>query len=451
MATHSTIMDTNSFRPSDSLALDASTRAMTERRAALLGGSYRLFYRHPVHIVRGTGAYLWDAAGTKYLDLYNNVPSVGHAHPRVVDAIARQAALVNTHTRYLHEQILDYADDLLTTLPPELDRVMFMCTGSEANDLALRVAREFTGASGFVISAEAYHGNTELTSAHSPALGSSQALDPGIKLISPPDSYRRDAPSLGEWFAREMSRAIAEMRSAGVSFAGFLADSIFSSDGVFAGEPGMLTAAIDVVHREGGVFIADEVQPGFARTGEAFWGFERHGVVPDIVTMGKPMGNGMPISAMVARADVLGAFSSRIPYFNTFGGNPVSIAAAQAVLDVVREEGLQQRALQVGAALRSALAEVALGHESIGDIRGVGQYTGLELVVDRASQAPASALALDVIEGLRSRGVLTSVAGPAGNILKLRPPLAFDMVDIDWLVTALDEVLLEARTHHPIP
>jgi 4-aminobutyrate aminotransferase-like enzyme len=442
-------MDTNSFRPSDSLGLDPSTRALTERRAAILGGSYRLFYRHPVHIVRGSGTYLWDAQGTKYLDLYNNVPSVGHAHPRVVEAITRQAALVNTHTRYLHEQILNYADDLLTTLPSELDRVMFMCTGSEANDLAIRVAREYTGASGIIVSAEAYHGNTELTSAHSPALGASQALAPTIKLISPPDSYRRDIDNLPEWFASEMRRCIAEMRSAGVTFAGFLADSIFSSDGVFAGNPGMLSAAIDVVHREGGVFIADEVQPGFARTGETFWGFDRHGVVPDIVTMGKPMGNGMPISAMVARNHVLDAFSSRVPYFNTFGGNPVSIAAAQAVLDVIREEDLQQRALQVGAALRAALAELAIQHEPIGDIRGVGQYTGVELVVDRDSRTPASAMALDVIEGLRSRGVLTSVAGPSGNILKLRPPLAFDMVDIDWLVASLDEVLIEATTHHP--
>jgi 4-aminobutyrate aminotransferase-like enzyme len=441
-AGRSTIMDTNSFRAENADALDDVTRSMTAQRSELLGASYRLFYRNPVHVVRGYGAYLWDADGNKFLDVYNNVPSVGHAHPRVVEAITRQASLLNTHTRYLHGAILAYAEDLLSTLPDEIDQVMFMCTGSEANDLAIRVAREYSGGRGIIVTSESYHGNTELTSAHSPALGSSQVVDSSARLIAPPDTYH--VADVGRWFAEEMQRVIDQMRADGIPFAGFLADSIFSSDGVFAGEPGMLAAAIDVVHANGGVYIADEVQPGFARTGDAFWGFGRHGIVPDIVTMGKPMGNGMPISAMAAKREVLEAFTLKTPYFNTFGGNPVSIAAAQAVLDVIRDEGLQSKARVVGGELREALRELATRYEVIGDVRGAGQFTGLELVTDRASKLPATSLALDVIEGMRERGVLTSVAGQGGNVLKLRPPLAFDSGDIGWLVGALDESLAEA-------
>ena len=294
-------MDSNSFRPEDADRLDPTSREMIAARTKVLGASYRLFYQRPLRLIRGSGAYVWDTDGRRYLDAYNNVPSIGHSHPRVADAVARQLRALNTHTRYLHSDILAYADDLLSTMPDEIDQVMFMCTGSEANDLAIRVARAYTGARGLIVSREAYHGNSELTSAHSPALGSGQALDPALRLIRPPDAYRVMDGDTAGWFAREMQHQIDEMTAAGITFAGFLADSIFSSDGIFAGDPGLIAAAIRAVHDNGGVFIADEVQPGFARTGEAFWGFERHGVVPDIVTMGKPMGNGMPISAMAAR------------------------------------------------------------------------------------------------------------------------------------------------------
>ncbi|WP_212638246.1 aminotransferase class III-fold pyridoxal phosphate-dependent enzyme [Agreia sp. VKM Ac-1783] len=433
-------MDGNSFRAENEGGLDESTRLMTGKRADVLGASYRLFYRNPVHLVRGAGAYLWDADGHKYLDMYNNVPSIGHAHPRVVEAVTRQMKLLNTHTRYLHDSVLAYADDVLSTLPDDIDQIMFMCTGSEANDLAIRVAREYTGGRGIIVSNEAYHGNTELTSAHSPALGSNQPQDATSRSIQAPDTYRL-GPDVGAAFAQEMQRTINRMREDGVAFAGFIADSVFSSDGVFTGNPGMLAQAIDVVHANGGVFIADEVQPGFARTGESFWGFGRHDVIPDIVTMGKPMGNGMPISGMAARRHVLEAFSTKIPYFNTFGGNPVSIAAAQAVLDVIRDEGLQDRAMTVGNEVRRGLADLAQRHEVIGDIRGSGQFTGLELVLDRSSKTPATQLALDVVEEMRNRHVLTSVAGPGGSVLKLRPPLAFASTDIDWLLSSIDAAI----------
>ena len=441
MATRSTIMDTNSFRAEHADGLDASARQLTDKRGKLLGDSYRLFYRKPVHLVRGQGQYLWDAQGEKYLDVYNNVASIGHCHPAVVQAVHEQMQQLNTHTRYLHERILDYSEDLLSTLPAEIGKAMYMCTGSEANDLAIRVARAYSGGSGIIVSREAYHGTSDLTSGASPALGSGQPLAASTRLVPAPDRYRVQAPDLGAWFATQIQHQIDDMAAHGIKFAGFMADSIFSSDGVLPGPAGYLKQAVDVVHRNGGIFIADEVQPGFARTGEAFWGFARHGVIPDIVTTGKPMGNGIPISGLLARPEVLAAFSDQIPYFNTFGGNPVSIAAAQAVLRVIREEALQQHSLQVGNQLLSELSKLAERHECVGDVRGAGLFIGFELVSDRQQQTPDKALALDVTEKLRQQRVLTSVAGPFGNVLKLRPPLAFQTQDIDWLVGALDQAL----------
>ncbi|HBH66645.1 MAG TPA: aspartate aminotransferase family protein [Erwinia persicina] len=441
MATRSTIMDTNSFRAEHADGLSADVRKLTDKRSRVLGESYRLFYRKPVHLVRGQGQYLWDAAGDKYLDVYNNVASIGHCHPAVTDAVYRQMQQLNTHTRYLHEAILDYSEQLLATAPAEIDRAMYMCTGSEANDLAIRVARAFSGGSGIIVTQESYHGTSDLTSGVSPALGSGQPLAATTRLVLPPDRYRIDAPDLGAWFAAEIQRQIDDMAAHGIKFAGFLADSIFSSDGVLPGPKGFLRQAIDVVHKNGGIFIADEVQPGFARTGEAFWGFARHGVVPDVITTGKPMGNGIPVSGLLAKSDVLAAFSDDIPYFNTFGGNPVAMAAAQAVLNVIKTEGLQEHSRVVGAKLLAELSTLKEKYACVGDVRGAGLFIGFELVKDKSSKTPDKQLALDVTEMLRENHVLTSVAGPYGNVLKLRPPLAFQASDIDWLVGALDKSL----------
>ncbi len=441
MATRSTIMDTNSFRAEHAAALDSDVRKLTEKRSRVLGESYRLFYRKPVHLVRGQGQYLWDAAGEKYLDVYNNVASIGHCHPAVTDAVCQQMNQLNTHTRYLHEAILDYSEQLLAKAPAEIDRAMYMCTGSEANDLAIRVAKAFSGGSGIIVSKEAYHGTSELTSGVSPALGSGQPLSATTRLVPPPDRYRVTDPDLGHWFADQIQRQIDDMAAHGIKFAGFLADSIFSSDGVFPGPAGFLQPAIEVVHNNGGIFIADEVQPGFGRTGDAFWGFARHGVVPDIITTGKPMGNGIPVSGLLAKSDVLAAFSDQIPYFNTFGGNPVAMMAAQAVLKVIQEEGLQEHSRVVGAALLKELLMLKEKYQCVGDVRGAGLFIGFELVKDKASKTPDKQLALDITEQLREHRVLTSVAGPYGNVLKLRPPLAFQLSDIDWLVGALDKSL----------
>ena len=444
MATKSSVMDTNSYSDDYSSLLSNTTRDMINRREKWMGGAYRLFYRKPVNLVRGQGQYLWDAEGNKYLDMYNNVAGIGHCHPAVVEAVTEQMKLLNTHTRYLHERIIDYSEDLLKMMPDEIDKIMFMCTGSEANDLALRVAQEYTGGTGIIVSREAYHGTSALTSGCSPALGSEQPLLPNVRLIETPDYYRHGGTSeeFTAWYSGEMQKKIDELAAAGYKFSCFLADSIFSSDGVHPNPVGFLKAAIDVVHKNGGVFIADEVQPGFARTGDAFWGFARHGIIPDMVTTGKPMGNGIPISGLAAKHEVLAAFSDKLPYFNTFGGNPVAIAAAQAVLNVIKEEKLQEHCKVVGAKLLKALQEVKDRHpDSVGDVRGAGLFIGFELAKNDGKKTPDQQKALDAIELLRDNNVLTSVAGPYGNVLKLRPPMAFQECDIDWIASTLDKCL----------
>lgn len=444
MVTRSTIMDTNSFRAENAKMLDAKTYALTSKREKLLSESYRLFYRKPVHLVAGKGQYLWDDEGKKYLDVYNNVASLGHCHPAVIEAVHVQMQKLNTHTRYLHETILDYSEQLLATAPAEINKAMYMCTGSEANDLAIRMAREYSGGTGIIVTQESYHGTSDLTSGCSPALGSGQALAASTRLVPAPDQYRLGGEHLADWFADQIQLQIDNMQQQGIKFAGFLADSIFSSDGVMPNPVGFLQKAVDVVHANGGVFIADEVQPGFARTGDSFWGFGRHGVVPDIITTGKPMGNGIPVSGLLARGEVMAAFSDNIPYFNTFGGNPVSMAAAQAVLKVIEEEQLQAHAKHVGALLEAELKQLIHKYDCVGDVRGAGLFIGFELVTDQASKTPNKDLALDLIEMLRMEHcVLTSVAGPYGNVLKLRPPLAFQVQDIDWLVGALDQSLMK--------
>lgn len=446
MATKSSIMDTNSYNDSYEALLSPTTKDLIKRRQTYMGGAYRLFYRKPVELVKGEGAYLWDADGVKYLDMYNNVAGIGHCHPAVVKAVTEQMQMLNTHTRYLHERIVNYSEDILAMMPDEINKVMFMCTGSEANDLALRVAEEYTGGKGIIVSQEAYHGTSALTSGCSPALGSEQPLLPNVRLIETPDYFRRGGSprEFTAWYVNKMQEKIDELNQAGYPFSCFLADSIFSSDGVHPNPQGFLKEAVDVVHKNGGVFIADEVQPGFARTGDAFWGFARHGIVPDMVTMGKPMGNGIPISGLAAKGEILSAFSDKLPYFNTFGGNPVAIAAAQAVLSVIKEEQLQAHCKEVGEKLLKALKEVQQRHpQSVGDVRGAGLFIGFELTKDDGKKTPDKEKALDLIELLRDHNVLTSVAGHYGNVLKLRPPMVFQEKDIDWIATALDTCLTE--------
>ncbi|OBK79287.1 aspartate aminotransferase family protein [Mycobacterium sp. 1274761.0] len=425
----SNIMDSNSYRAGGS---DDPLIATRER---VLGPAYRLFYDDPVHLVRGEGSYLYDADGVRFLDAYNNVASVGHCHPHVVTAVADQMATLNTHTRYLHRGIVEYSERLLATMPADVDQVMYACTGSEANDLALRVAEMHTGARGVIITRDAYHGNTTATTAISPSLGGATRIGENVRVVEPPDTYRADDAAAR--LTADVARAAEALIAAGHGVSCLIVDTVFSSDGLYP-EP-VLAPAVAEVRGRGGVFIADEVQPGFARTGASMWGFERHGVVPDIVTTGKPMGNGIPIAAMAARADVLEAFARGVPYFNTFGGNPVSIAAASAVLDVIENEGLLVNAVTVGDALRAELS--AIDDPRLGDVRGAGLYIGVEIVRDPKTKEPDRAEARRLVNALRQRHVLISVCGHDGNVLKIRPPLVFSNPDVDWFYSAFTGAL----------
>ena len=426
----SNIMDSNSYSPEH--PVDPATGSLITARDHLLGPSYRLFYDRPIHLVRGVGTKLYDIDGNCFLDAYNNVASVGHCHPHVVQAASRQLATLNTHTRYLHGGIVDYSERLLATLPEQVDRVMYACTGSEVNDLALRIAEMHTGAAGVVITRDAYHGNTAAVTAISPSIGGSTSVGAHVRVVDPPDSYRIPAGELAGRFAADVTAAIADLNAAGIGLSALIVDTIFSSDGIYP-DPSVLAPAVSAVRRAGGVFIADEVQPGFGRTGESMWGFIRHGVVPDIVTMGKPMGNGMPIAAVAARADVLASFADGVAYFNTFGGNPVTIAAAAAVLDVIENEELIANAADVGRMLRDELNVVTRTHPRIGEVRGTGLYIGIEVITD--SGQPDRAAAKTLVNAMRERRVLISVCGHDGSVLKIRPPLVFSRSDVDWFCT----------------
>lgn len=430
----------NGFDPNDIDALADRARQQVGQRDRLLGPGYRLFYAEPVEIVRGQGTLLFDADGNDYLDVYNNVPSVGHCHPYVVDAVQRQLATLNTNTRYLQQSILDYSDQLLATLPTELGNVMFTCTGSEANDLAMRVANYCTGNQGIIVTANAYHGLTAAVSAFSPSLGVGVPLGPHVRTIGAPDALRTDG-DLGESLRAQVRDAIADLHRHGYGVSAFIADIIFSSDGVYADPTGFLQPVIEEVHAAGGLFIADEVQPGFGRTGSSWWGFQRHGIVPDIVTMGKPMGNGIPIAATVFRPELLVEFGRNIRYFNTFGGNSVAIAAAQAVLDVIVEERLIENAGTVGSYIKDAIHTMSADYEQIAEVRGAGLFVGVDIVTDRQTNTPDGDAALRIVNEMRQRRILISAAGPQGGALKLRPPLPFSIADADRMLENLQAVL----------
>ena len=416
---------------------------MIERRKTLLGSAYKLFYQEPVHLVRGEGVWLYDADGRKYLDMYNNVPHVGHCHPRVVEALTEQISMLNTHTRYLHENVLEYADRLIGKFENELDTAMFACTGSEANELALRIARNYTGGTGIIVTDFAYHGNTKAIYEIS-----TSDIDPGevpdyVVTVPFPDTYRGKfrGQDAGEKYAGLVQQAVDTLRSRGIKPAAFVIDTIISSSGVVQPPGGYLKTAAEIVRNAGGLFVADEVQPGFGRTGNNFWGFEADNAVPDIVTMGKPMGNGHPMSAVVSRRNIIDEFAKSGRYFNTFGGNPVSCAAGLAVLDVIEQEGLQENARVVGEYLTAGLQELSNKHATIGDVRGTGLFVAVELVQDRESRIPATEFTANVVNGLKQRGVLTGSIGPDANILKLRPPMVFSKENADYMLGVLDETL----------
>lgn len=416
-------------------------QALIARREKLLGPNMPTFYDEPVHLVRGEGAWLWDADGQRFLDCYNNVAHVGHAHPKVVAAITAQAAMLNTHTRYLHEGILDYGERLVAKMAADLSTLIMVCTGSEANDIALRMGRAMTGKRGFIATDNTYHGNTDLVSQFSANKTPIGGYAQNVKLVPAPDSLRPLGGSVQAQagvFASHVSRAIEQLEQEGFGFAAFILDPFFANEGFPDLPKGFLDPVAQLVKRAGGIIIADEVQPGFGRTGQHFWGYERAGLLPDVVTVGKPMGNGHPVAAVVARPDITAAFRNTFGYFNTFGGNPVSAAAAMAVLDVIEQEGLMENARHVGDYMLERLR--ALKHPFIAEVRGAGLFLGLEFTTD-ASLTPAGDFTAGVVEAMRARGILLNKTGRDGNILKIRPPMCFSREQADMAVDALEAVL----------
>jgi 4-aminobutyrate aminotransferase-like enzyme len=418
------------------------TETLMQRRTRLMGPNVRVFYDDPVHLVRGQGVWVWDTDGNKYLDCYNNVPHVGHCHPRVIEAITRQASTLNTHTRYLHEGILDYIERLTATMDTGLDCAILTCTGSEANDIALRMGQAATGKTGVIATDSTYHGNTSAVSQLSTKMPPIGGFDDHVRLVPAPDSYRNPDPD-GTRFAAAVRAAIADLDAKGIGLASLIVCPYFGNEAFPDTGPGWLNPAVQAVRDAGGIVIADEVQAGFGRVGIHMWAHQRLSFTPDIVTLGKPMGNGHPVAGVVTGAEIMSAFRTAFRYFNTFGGNPVSCAAADAVLTVLEDEGLVANALDVGEYASEGLRELANRHPMIGDVRGAGLFFGAELVLDRDSKEPATAYASAVANGMRQRGILLNVLGRAANTLKIRPPMPFSRANADQLIETLDRALAE--------
>ncbi|MFJ5840422.1 aspartate aminotransferase family protein [Streptomyces shenzhenensis] len=433
----------NRFDPDSSASgLSAADRQLLDRRRTVLGDIYPLFYDRPVHIVRGSGARLWDAEGNEYLDAYNNVPAVGHANPRVAEAVRRQLTQVNTHTRYLHGGVVEYAERLLGTYPERLGRVIFTNSGSEANDLAVTIAQWRTGAQGVVVTRNAYHGTTRLLSGLSPENGPRMPLHPWVRIVDAPDTFAH-GDRAGAVFAQSVRAAAEDLRRHGLGFAALLVDTILSTDGIFPGEPGLLAEAFHATREEGGLVVADEVQPGMGRLGEQMWGFQRHTDDVDMVTCGKPLAGGLPIGTLVLPADLSDGYAREHRYFNTFGGNPVSVAAATAVLDEIEDRALLGNARKTGAHLLERLTEIAAASPITADVRGAGLFIGVEMA--GTDGAGGGRWARRVVAGLRDRRVLISAVGSSGQVLKIRPPLVFDADDADEFLHIYAEVLAEAE------
>lgn len=425
---------------------------VSAKRRAFVGPSVRVAYRNPVRIVRGWRQYLFDDEGHRFLDAYNNVPHVGHAHPHVVAAAARQMSVLNTNTRYLHDGLAEYAERLTNTLPDSLCVCFLLNSASEANELAVRLARTYTQRRDMLVLEEGYHGNTSTLVDMSPykhAGPGGQGAPDWVHVAPLPDDYRgaykRGDANAGAKYANDLSLVIDRAHEHGRRIAGFIAESCPSVGGQIMFPNGYLSAAYAHVRRAGGVCIADEVQTGLGRIGSHFWAFESQAVVPDIVVMGKPLGNGHPLAAVVTTRDIADAFDNGMEFFSTFGGNTVSCAVGNAVLDVVRNERLQVHAQQVGGGMLQALHALASRHELIGDARGSGLFLGVELVRNRDTLEPAADEASYVANRMREEGILLGTDGPHHNVVKIRPPMPFDVDNGAELVATLDRVLEELR------
>ena len=427
--------------------MSGDAERLMQRRAAHLPSNLSVLYPHdPIHVVRGSGQYLYDVDGHEYLDCMNNVPLVGHSHPAVTEAIATQLRLVNTNTRFLYEPLIDYAERLAGLLPDPLTVCFFVNSGSEANELAMRLARAHTNRDGMTVLAGAYHGNTSALVEVSPYKfdgrgGRGRAAY--VQVAPTPDPYRGQyrGPDSGTSYAAEVAAALQRGQEAGHDPAAYLAEPIMGTAGQIIPPAGFVQDAYERARAAGAVVIADEVQIGFGRVGTDLWSFTAAGGVPDIVSLGKPIGNGFPLGAVVTTREIADSFANGMEYFNTFGGSPVSCAAGLAVLDVLEREKLQEHARVVGEHLLANLHEVAARHNSIGDVRGAGLFAGVEFVAHPVTREPDAGTARAVVHRLRELRILISTDGPDDNVLKIKPPLPFTAADADRLSEAIDEAL----------
>jgi 4-aminobutyrate aminotransferase-like enzyme len=441
------MIDTQAAHPVLDSVPQRSNAEILQLRRQLLNPTLSVSYQEPLKIVRGEGVWLYDQHGQGYMDMVNNVCHVGHCHPRVVEAGQAQMARLNTNTRYLHDNIVEYAMRLTSTLPKALSVVFLTNSGTEANDLALRLARAHTRARGVIVVDHAYHGHSPSMVELSPYKfngkgGEGQAAH--VDVVAMPDTYRGlfgDTPDAGQQYGKLLPAAIANLQARDIATAAFYCESLLGCGGQIVLPDGYLQQAYASVRAAGGICLADEVQVGFGRAGEHFWAFEKQGVVPDIVTMGKPIGNGHPIGAVVTTPEIAASFVTGMEYFNTFGGNPVSCAIALAVLDVITEERLQENAQRVGTFLMNGLRDLQQRHECIGDVRGAGLFIGAELVRDRAARTPDRARAKAVVEAMKARHVLLSTEGPDDNVLKIKPPIVFSQANAEEFLDKLDQVL----------
>jgi len=411
-----------------------------------LGPSFSVSYWAPLHIVRGEGQYLYDADGRRYLDAVNNIQHVGHCHPKVVEAAHKQFEKLNTNTRYLDETIVNYARDLTKKLPDGLDVCFFTNSGSEANDLALRMARHYTQSKETIVLDAAYHGNLSSLIEISPYKHDGPGGEGApnfVRTIPLPNKYRGKyrGESAADGYVSEVGKAINNIHQKGKKVSVFIAESLMGCGGQLVLPKGFLNRSFELVRNAGGLCIADEVQIGFARVGSYFWGFETCDVIPDIVTMGKSMGNGHPLSAVVTTKEIAEAFNNGMEYFNSFGGNPVSCAAGQAVLNVIEEEGLQKNASEVGTYLFNQLNTI--DHALVGEVRGRGLFIGVELIKDHDQLTPATEEADEIVNRMKEAGILISTDGPDHNVLKIKPPLVFTRENADELVFNLTSIFNE--------
>ncbi len=409
---------------------------LLDRRDHLFGKGSTLFYEEPVQLIRGEGVHMYDESGRRYVDLYNNVPCVGHCHPQFVETVSRQVNTLNVHSRYLHESILDYAERLIARHDDSIGSIIFSCTGTEANEIALRMARLATGGRGIICTDATYHGNSVEVS----KLTRPKDHRNDVRSIPFPETYRNNSTEPQKHFLEELQAVIDSFKKDNIPFAGILVCPIFANEGLPNIPAGFMPAAVDLVHDAGGVFIADEVQSGLCRTG-LWWGYELMNFVPDIVTMGKPLGGGIPLAATAASTELIEMFRQHTRYFNTCASSPVQAAAGNAVLDIIEQENLCENVSTVGAFMRDRLVKIQTEHSSIGDVRGHGLFLGLEWVTDLESKAPDKEGVVKVVNALKDRGYLTSNAGAYGNVLKIRPPLVFSKDDAEEFLNAFEQTL----------